>query len=181
MRGETAKTVTGKGAVMRRLTIMLVLGAALFLAACAKPESKFRSYDGPEVTSIIVHKSTRELWLLHDNQVMRSVPFELGFAPVGHKQVERDGRTPEGAYRIDRRNPNSQYHLSLGISYPNTHDREVARALGMPPGGDIFIHGTPRSFIGKDDWTAGCIAVSDEEMEIIYAMVKDGTPIFIYP
>ena len=108
----------------------------------------------------------------------------LGFAPVGHKQVEGDGKTPEGTYVIDRRNPNSQYHLSIGISYPNRQDLETARAMGKSPGGDIFIHGQKHASRRRKtdgDWTYGCIAVSNTEMEQIYAMVRNGTPITINP
>lgn len=113
------------------------------------------------------------------NETLKTYRFQLGFAPIGHKRVEGDGRTPEGQYWIDRRNPNSRFHLSLGISYPNQNDVEMARSLGMPPGGDIFIHGTPRDYRGQDDWTWGCIAVSNREIEEIYSMVREGTPIFI--
>ena len=151
---------------------------ALGLAGCS---SKFRTYNGPEVTRIQVFKEQRVLQLLNDRTILKSYNFELGFAPEGHKAFEGDGRTPEGAYRIDRRNPNSRYHLSIGISYPNAADIAAAAALGKSPGGDIFIHGTPKPFAGKDDWTYGCIAVTNDEIEEIYAMVKDGTPIFIYP
>jgi murein L,D-transpeptidase YafK len=119
--------------------------------------------------------------LLHDDKLLRSYTFSLGFTPEGHKAFEGDGRTPEGAYLIDRRNPNSRYHLSLGISYPNARDIAYARARGQSPGGQIFIHGTPKVFAGQPDWTYGCIAVTDEEMEEIYAMVDVGTKIFIYP
>ena len=152
--------------------------AASFLAAC---DSKFKTYNGPEVTRIQVFKGQRVMQLLHNDSLLASYTFELGFAPDGHKAFYGDGRTPEGAYRINRRNPNSRYHLSLGISYPNANDIAYARSLGRSPGGDIFIHGTPKLFSGQDDWTYGCIAVTDDEMEDIYAMVKDGTPIFIYP
>jgi murein L,D-transpeptidase YafK len=158
--------------------IFLAGAAMAALSACS---SKFRSYDGPRVTSIVVYKERRKLYLLHENQVLREFDFELGFAPVGHKKVEGDGRTPEGAYVIDRKNPNSSFHLSVGISYPNEADRAAAAALGLSPGGDIFIHGTPRLNRGDDDWTAGCIAVTNREIEDIYAMVDVGTPILIYP
>ena len=107
----------------------------------------------------------------------------LGFAPEGHKQFEGDGRTPEGTYIVDKRNPESTYHLSVGISYPNEADIAFAEAQGLSPGGDIFIHGGPRPGIDPTDvrdWTAGCIAVTDRQIEEIYAMVKDGTPIDIY-
>lgn len=164
-----------------RLFNLAFLALALVLSACSA--SKFRSYNGPEVTQILVDKSDRKMWLLHQNKVLRTFDVDLGFNPVGHKAVEGDGRTPEGVYRIDRRNPNSAFHLSIGISYPNARDVAKARALGKSPGGDIFIHGGPRLFAdrNKADWTAGCISVTDREMEDIYAMVKDGTPILIKP
>ena len=157
-------------------------GALAALAAgCAPQPSRFRIYSGPPVTRVQVFKAQRVLQLLHGNSLLKQYDMEMGFAPVGHKQVSGDGRTPEGAYRIDRRNPNSRYHLSIGISYPNSRDIAVAQSMGMKPGGDIFIHGTPKEYVGEPDWTWGCIAVTNDEIEEIYAMVKDGTPIFIYP
>ena len=157
----------------------VILGAlATLLSACA---SKFRTYNGPEVTRIQIFKEARVMQLLHHNTQLSAHRFELGFAPKGHKNFEGDGRTPEGAYLIDRRNPNSRYHLSLGTSYPNADDIAYARAMGKSPGGDIFIHGTPSNYLGQDDWTWGCIAVTNDEIEQIYAMVTDGTPVFIYP
>ena len=122
------------------------------------------------------------MYLMHHNTRLKTYDFELGFAPTGHKTFEGDGKTPEGRYYIDRKNPNSQFYLSLGISYPNAQDRAKAAALGKSPGGDIFIHGTPAfSTFGQDDWTWGCIAVSNHEMRRIYSMVEIGTPITIYP
>jgi len=161
----------------RRHVLFLTLLAPL--AACS---SKFRSYDGPEVTRIVVMKSDAKMYLLNNDRILRDFDIDLGFAPVGDKKVEGDGKTPEGRYRIDRRNPNSAFHLSLGISYPNTRDVAEARALGQSPGGDIFIHGEttgPRR--GTENWTAGCIAVTNREMEDVYAMVRIGTPIDIFP
>ena len=159
----------------------ILLGAlTAFVSGCA---SKFRTYSGPQVTRIRVYKSRRLLVLDGAEGVVRTFPMGLGFAPEGHKQFEGDGRTPEGTYVIDRRNPNSLFHLSIGISYPNEADIAYARAQGRSPGGDIFIHGGPRPGIDptdKRDWTAGCIAVTDREIEDIYAMVKDRTPIDIY-
>jgi murein L,D-transpeptidase YafK len=164
----------------RRLMMATAMGA--LLTACGKPAvSKFRRYDGPPVTRVQVFKKQRRLQLLSGNRMLKDYKMEMGFAPDGHKQIQNDGRTPEGAYRIDRRNANSRFHLSLGISYPNSVDIARAEAMGKRPGGDIFIHGTPTNYIGQDDWTWGCIAVSNDEIEEIYAMVKDGTPIFIYP
>lgn len=160
----------------RRFT--LFGGLAALLTACT---SKFLTYNGPEVTRVQVFKEARTLQLLHNDQLLKSYQFELGFAPVGDKFVEGDGRTPEGAYLIDAKNPDSLYHLSLRISYPDANDIAEAAALGQSPGGNIYIHGTPALYLGDDDWTWGCIAVTNEEIEEIYAMVDEGTPIFIYP
>ena len=159
---------------------LVVSGLVAFLSACA---SKFRSYSGPEVTRLRMYKAQRLLFLDGKERVLKTYPIGLGFAPEGHKQFEGDGRTPEGSYIIDRRNPESLFHLSIGISYPNEADVARAKAFDVRPGGDIFIHGGPRK--GRDrggkDWTAGCISVSDRQMEDIYAMVRDGTLIDIYP
>ncbi|MEQ8368229.1 MAG: L,D-transpeptidase family protein [Roseicyclus sp.] len=160
-----------------RLVLALCLLCITLTAGC----SRFATYDGPEVTRIEVHKSSRQMYLFHHDEVLDSYEFELGFAPDGHKTEEGDGRTPEGRYYIDRRNPNSAYYLSIGISYPNPDDIAQARERGVSPGGDIFIHGTPRPFRRADDWTAGCIAVTNAQMRQIYAMVQDGTVIDIFP
>ena len=165
---------------MMRLTaaVMLVL-SVIGLSGCA---SKFKTYNGPEVTRVLVYKENRKMYLMHHEVALASYDIGLGFAPVGHKAVEGDGKTPEGDYVIDRRNPNSEFHLSIGVSYPNEEDSKNAEALGEKPGGDIFIHGRPWKYrSGGQDWTAGCIAVTNEEIEDIYAMVRDGTPISIYP
>lgn len=160
---------------MRYLLIALLTLTAL--TGC----SRFAEYNGPQVTRVIVYKGDRIMHLMHNDEVLETYEIELGFAPEGHKLEEGDGRTPEGEYIIDRRNPNSAYYLSIGISYPNAADIAQARARGVSPGGEIFIHGTTRPFRRVDDWTVGCIAVSNREMRQIYAMVGDGTPISIYP
>ena len=160
----------------------ILIGLTLIgLTACGS--SKFQTYDGPEVTRVLLFKEQRKLVLLHGPRVLEEYDVGLGFAPEGHKQFEGDGRTPEGHYTIDKRNPNSRYHLSIGISYPNARDVEVARSMNKEPGGDIFIHGRGPTYIkgAPDDWTFGCVAVKDREMEKIYAMVNDGTPISVYP
>ena len=121
------------------------------------------------------------MYLTHHDKALKVYDIGLGFEPLGHKTREGDGRTPEGEYFIDRRNPSSQFHLSLGISYPNAEDRAYAARNGFSPGGDIFIHGRPSIY--KDapqDWTLGCIAVTNREMQEIYAMVKNDTRISIY-
>ncbi len=163
---------------MRFLRIFLLLALAMGLTACG---SKFQTYSGPAVTSIVVHKADRKMYLLHGKEVLKSYRIKLGGNPVGHKQFEGDGKTPEGAYFINYKNPRSEFHLSIKVSYPNAADRAFAASQGKPPGGDIFIHGGPNERVRRKDWTAGCIAVTDRQMEEIYSMVKTGTPIFIRP
>lgn len=167
------------GRVMIGLRGFLLLAFAAALSGCVS--KSVPTYTGPEVTRIVVDKGARQMALMHQDAVLRSYDIELGFAPEGHKQFEGDGRTPEGRYYIDRRNPNSAFYLSIGISYPNTQDRAFARARGKSPGGDIFIHGTPFRNAFQSDWTAGCIAVTNAEMREIYSMVRMRTPIDIYP
>jgi len=161
------------------LKVFLAISLVLALNAC----SKFQTYNGPQVTRVVVMKGDRKLYLLNGQNTLKSYDIDLGFAPKGAKQIKGDGRTPEGRYVIDRRNPNSAYYLSIGISYPNKEDIAYAKKTGQDPGGDIFIHGGPTLFRDKNkaDWTAGCISVSNKEMRQIYAMVQDGTVIDIYP
>ncbi|WP_371224784.1 L,D-transpeptidase family protein [Roseovarius sp. 2305UL8-3] len=158
--------------------VLLVVG----LAGCGA-KSKFQSYNGPEVTHVLIQKENRKMYLFHKDRVLKSYDVDLGFTAEGHKQFEGDGKTPEGVYRIDRRNPNSAFHLSIGISYPNEKDIAFALAHGKSPGGDIFIHGQPNGErrVGRPDWTAGCISVTNREMEEIYAMVKNETWVTIKP
>ena len=154
--------------------------AALCFGASAC--SKFTSYDGPEVTWIGVWKASRKMYLFHHYSVLEIYDIDLGFEAEGPKRFSGDGKTPEGRYHIDRRNPDSAYYLSLGISYPDAEDRAFASSKDKDPGGDIFIHGEEPSGAGDvEDWTAGCIAVTNREMREIYAMVRTGTPIFIFP
>ncbi|CUH79586.1 L,D-transpeptidase family protein [Tropicibacter naphthalenivorans] len=163
---------------MRFFRVMVLIALGLSVTAC----SKFKTYNGPEVTQVVVNKGDRRMYLLHHSEVLEAYDIGLGFAPDGDKKVRGDGKTPEGNYLIDRRNPNSQFHLSIGVSYPNANDRAEAAAMGKNPGGDIFIHGRPWKYRkGGRDWTAGCIAVTNAEMQDIYAMVKNGTPIQINP
>jgi murein L,D-transpeptidase YafK len=163
---------------MKRRVFGIGALATLALAGCANRRSKFKRYNGPVVTSVVVNKGARHMYLMHHDKVLKKYEFDLGFAPTGAKQIEGDGKTPEGTYIIDRVNPNSAFHLSLGISYPNQADIAAAKAMGKRPGGAIFIHGEPNKFKAKgDDWTAGCIAVKNDEIEQIYAMVRTGTVI----
>lgn len=129
---------------------------------------------------IVVDKSQRRMQLLRDGKVIRSYPILLGDAPTGHKRQQGDERTPEGEYRISGRNPNSRFHLSLRVSYPNAADRRQARARGVDPGGDIMIHGgTPAGY--RRDWTDGCIALSNQQIEEVWSLVPTGIPIRIDP
>lgn len=162
--------------------MLRIMGAIAVLAALAGCGSKFKTYNGPEVTRVILAKQERMLHLMHHDVPLKSYNVGLGFAPNGHKKEEGDGRTPEGEYEIDRRNPDSEFHLSIGISYPNEDDIKRAEEEDRDPGGDIFIHGRPWKYRkGGRDWTAGCIAVTNREIEEIYAMVRNETPITILP
>ncbi|MDE0590973.1 L,D-transpeptidase family protein [Halocynthiibacter sp. C4] len=172
-----SSTVTGSK--MRAILIVAITAISFVLSGCGG----MKPYNGPEVTRILVYKEDRKMFLMHHDKVLKSYDIHLGFEPVGHKQYEGDGKTPEGSYLINRRNPNSDFYLSIGMSYPNTVDVQRARAVGKSAGGDIFIHGEspdPR-YKNKKDWTWGCIAVTDKEMEEIYPMVNLGTVISVYP
>ncbi|HYH00626.1 MAG TPA: L,D-transpeptidase family protein [Terriglobales bacterium] len=149
-------------------------------AHCAEPAP-------PKIDKIIVLKSERKLLLVSQEAVVKTYRVALGKNPKGPKTQMGDHRTPEGSYVVDSRNPKSQYHRSLHISYPNAQDKDRARKLRKNPGGDIFIHGLPngQGWIGKahvlTDWTLGCIAVTNEEIEEIWRLVPNGTPIEIRP
>ena len=160
--------------------LLALLSAWLLLTAtpvAAEPEKAGR---------ILVDKSERTLVLFADGRPIRSYPVSLGLNPVGHKRYEGDKRTPEGIYLIDGKNPNSAYHLSLHISYPNERDQRAARERGWDPGGQIMIHGLPTGLIKASskyeyDWTDGCIAVSNAAIEEIWQLVDEGTLIEITP
>jgi murein L,D-transpeptidase YafK len=136
---------------------------------------------------IVVDKSARTMELMHAGQVIKRYKIALGGEPLGAKTRQGDHRTPEGVYVIDSRNTHSQFHRSLHISYPNATDRERARKLGVATGGDIYIHGLPNGygFVGSAhrarDWTDGCVAVTDREIEEIWGLVENDTPVEIRP
>lgn len=175
---ETEAKNSERADSMKIAFIASILAGILMLSGCSP---KTLSYNGPEVTRILVFKDSRKMYLMHHDQALKVYDIGLGFAPSGHKEREGDGRTPIGDYIIDRRNPESRFHLSLGISYPNASDMARAQAMGVSPGGDIFIHGEPNGRnILTSDWTDGCIAVTNEEIREIYAMVRTGTPISLY-
>lgn len=176
---------------MRRLA--RVFSALLLLAAVAVAALMVWTKQAPEpqagdlgrVTRITVDKSDRVMVLWNDTREVRRYRVALGFSPVGDKQREGDGRTPEGRFVIDRKNPNSAFTLSLGLDYPQPEDVARARAGGYAPGGDIMIHGQPNAMpegmMAKGDWTAGCIAVPNEAIRKIYAAVTVGTMVEITP
>jgi len=136
---------------------------------------------------VLVEKSARRLTLLRNSSAVKTYRIALGRAPMGPKEYEGDQRTPEGIYTIDFHKPDSDYHLALHVSYPEPRDVDRAAAQGLSAGSDIMIHGLPngRGWIGRfhrrSDWTAGCVAVTDFEIEEIYRAVPDGTPIEIRP
>jgi murein L,D-transpeptidase YafK len=141
----------------------------------------------PLADRVVVRKGERKLYLLRGEDVLRTYKVSLGLRPEGHKQYEGDYRTPEGKYRLTRRNPNSEYFLSIQIDYPNEQDIARARKLGLKPGGAIMIHGLPntprkpREYYANVDWTEGCIAVSNSDMVEIWLMTPPNTPIEILP
>ena len=136
---------------------------------------------------ILVPKAERRLFLYRGQAVLAGYDIALGRDPRGHKQREGDGRTPEGRYRIDWRNPQSRYHLSMHVSYPNADEKARAAARGKDPGGMIMIHGLPNGFgqLGAAalvlDWTEGCIAVTNEAIAEIWRRVPDGALVEIRP
>ena len=136
---------------------------------------------------VVVLKKNRTLQLLSRGKIIKTYKVALGGNPVGPKTRQGDHKTPEGVYILDFRNGNSQYYKSIHISYPNDHDRSEARKIGVSAGGDVFVHGLPNGYraIGAahrlKDWTDGCIAVTDDEIDEIWASVSDGTPIEIKP
>jgi len=136
---------------------------------------------------VVVRKSTRKLLLMRDNHVVAEYPVRLGLNPVGPKQREGDFRTPEGTYRLARRNLYSDYFLSIEVSYPNDGDRSRAQRSRSAPGGSIMIHGQPNfprkpaDYYARNDWTDGCIAVSNPDMVDIWLRTRVGLPIEIRP
>ena len=139
------------------------------------------------ITRLVVMKSKRQMWAYNQDTLVKIYPISLGKSPIGHKQFEGDKKTPEGIYRINERNPNSAYHKNLGISYPNAEDKAHALSQGKSPGGLIKIHGLPNKFpdIGRQhlrkDWTDGCIAVTNEEIDELFNAVVHNAEIDIRP
>jgi len=143
--------------------------------------------DFPLADKVLVEKGKRQLHLLKNGVPFRTFKIALGLAPDGDKEQEGDQKTPEGLYMLDARNPDSDYFLSIHISYPNRSDLAAARAKGLDPGGAIMIHGQPnvpnfsQAYYAREDWTNGCIAVSNSDMIDIWLMTPDSVPIEIVP
>lgn len=141
----------------------------------------------PPADHVVVEKQARRLTLMRANRVLKTYTIALGGQPRGPKVCQGDKRTPEGTYVIDSRNGNSRFHRALHVSYPNAMDREAAKKARCNPGGDIMVHGLPNGYgwLGRShtlrDWTSGCIAVTNGEIEEIWQLVPNGTPIEIKP
>ena len=144
----------------------------------------------PRPDLVLVEKSEKKLYLMSNGKIIREYSIALGKNPQGHKVEEGDGRTPEGRYTLDWRNPQSRFYRSIHISYPNDKDKRWAHDRQKPPGAYIMIHGSPEwvpssewaeNWLQNTDWTDGCIAVTNEEMDEIWNLVADGTPIEIWP
>lgn len=159
----------------------------VIIALCGLGSARAGSNAGIHADRVRVFKRERRLELVNQGRVIKSYRIALGGEPVGPKARQGDHRTPEGLYILDSRNAHSQFYKSIHISYPNAQDRASARRQGVSPGGDVFVHGLPNGYgwVGSShrlkDWTDGCIAVTNDEIDEIWSAVKDGTPIEILP
>ncbi len=180
----------------KRLTVRFSVAAPLvafvwlsLAPAQAKEDQSAMLTDNLEADRIVVLKGERRLVLMRDDRMLRVYNVALGRYPKGHKQRKGDAKTPEGIYTIDYRidSNKSKFYRALHISYPNDRDKARAEARGVNPGGQIMIHGLPNNWTAKQldhprlDWTQGCIAVTNREIDEIWAMVRDGTTIEIHP
>jgi len=156
----------------------------LFAAAVGGPTL---ANDFPVADKIVVEKAARKLHLISNGETFRTFEIALGVVPDGHKEEEGDQKTPEGRYMLDGRNPNSDFFLSIHISYPSNSDRQDARKRGVSPVGQIMIHGQPNvptysaAYYAREDWTNGCIAVANSDMSDIWLMTPNLVPIEILP
>jgi murein L,D-transpeptidase YafK len=172
---------------LRKITRLAVL--AFFILAAFRLQA-LSANDPPLPASamadrVLVLKGERKLLLIRNDEVLKEYTISLGGNPMGLKLMEGDRKTPEGVYVLDRHNAHSQYHRSIHISYPNAEDVARSKRFGVPTGGDLFLHGLPNDFTGPSqdlgDWTNGCIAVTNAEIDEIWRAVADGTPIEIKP
>jgi murein L,D-transpeptidase YafK len=168
-----------------RIAVICAVAVAALLVWANWPGDSIET--GALADRVVVWKSKRQLELYASGRLLKRYPVSLGRNPAGPKLQEGDKRTPEGVYAVESHNPHSSFHKALKVSYPSPADRLAAAKRGVAPGGDIMIHGLRNGlgFIGRLhrrlDWTAGCIAVTNPEIEEIYRVVADGTPIEIHP
>lgn len=160
--------------------VSILLAGMLTTSLCAA--------DGPvRADRVVVEKSKRKMYILAEDSVIREYKIALGDNPRGHKQREGDEKTPEGVYTLDRKKADSAYYKAIRISYPSERDRAAAEMAGVDPGGQIMIHGQKNGFgwlaekTQRYDWTDGCIAITDPEMDEVWNLVETGTPIEIRP
>jgi murein L,D-transpeptidase YafK len=169
----------------RRSGVFLRL--ALLLAICAGVSPASRAEEIAAADHVVVHKAERKLYLYHGTKLLGEYKVALGLSPVGQKERERDFRTPEGRYYLNRRNTRSDYFLAIQVSYPNKADEQRAHKNGWAPGGSIMIHGFPNAphhpaaYYASSDWTDGCIALSNSDMVEVWMRTQDNIPIDIYP
>jgi murein L,D-transpeptidase YafK len=181
----TAKSRSTRIVLVIFCVVVAVIGTAVAIRGPRRITGRLP--DGTTIDRIVVEKSARKLSVLHHGKEIKNYRIALGGHPIGPKEQEGDMKTPEGLYAIDSRNPHSDYHLALHISYPKPDDVARAAARGVSAGSDIMIHGLPngQGWIGnlhqRKDWTLGCIAVTDEEIEELWRITPDGTPIEIRP
>jgi murein L,D-transpeptidase YafK len=176
----------GPSALRSEYLFSRTLFAGCLLASCllavASGATEFDIAD-----QVVIRKADRKLLLMKDGSVLRTMNIALGLLPEGDKKAEGDFHTPEGSYKLIKRNPASDFFLSIQISYPNEDDIREARSLGVDPGGQIMIHGQPNhprhgeAYYQQADWTDGCIAVSNADMVDIWLMTSADTPVVISP
>ncbi|WP_310556602.1 L,D-transpeptidase family protein [Flavobacterium sp.] len=171
-----------KKTILLLVLLLFIVGILIFYFY---PEKKLPS--NSVIDHIKVYKSKRQLLAYNNGKLLKTYRISLGKNPIGHKEFEGDSKTPEGIYYINDKNPNSGYYKNLGVSYPNEKDMAYAKTLGKSAGGDIKIHGLRNGigFLGKfqryTDWTAGCIAVTNNEIDELFTNVKIGVKIEILP
>jgi murein L,D-transpeptidase YafK len=174
--------------MLRKVLILLVAVAVLITGVYVYAHHLWNSLPAETtIDHIVVEKSARRLSIFRDGKRLKSYRVALGRNPIGAKEQEGDMKTPEGVYKIDSRNPQSDYHLALHVSYPSDEDTARAAERGVNAGFDIMIHGLPNgggwigAFHRRHDWTAGCIALTDEEIEELWRVVPDQAPVEIRP
>ncbi len=183
---SSAAAVPARGTRVR--LVLALTGILGLVPGCTTPPPSSAAYVG-HIDKVVVRKSQRQLELISGGKVVRHYHVALGGSPVGHKFREGDQRTPEGSYVLNWRNPNSNYYKAIHISYPNEKDRATSRKLGYNPGGMVMLHGMPtyiqsesmRRQYASRDWTQGCIALQNQDMDEVWRVVQDGTPIQIAP